>query len=690
MPKQRLGSSLGIAGIILIMALVFGGLSLTQAQDESNFRYKGEVAAPDFPEDIDWLNVSAPLDWETLRGKIVILDFWTYGCINCIHIIPDLHKLEEEFADSLVVIGVHSAKFDNEGETDNIRQIVQRYGVTHPVVNDSEFVVWRTYGVRAWPTTVLIDPTGKVVGGRSGEGVYEVFKPILDIMVEEYGAAGLLNPEPIATLAPEFSPRDNITLNYPGKVLADTAGNRLIISDSSNHRLIVADLDTYENVEVIGTGTAGYTEGDYATAQFKLPQGLAIDGDILYVADTGNHAIRQIDLAARTVSTLAGTGQQARTYPPLPGNAPAVELSSPWDLTLHNNILYIAMAGPHQLWRIDLGTGEVAPHAGSGREEIIDGPLREAQMAQPSGIDTDGTVLYFADAESSSIRQADIDTAGRVETIVGTGLFDFGDTDGTGEEVLLQHALGVVVAEDGLLYVTDTYNNKIKRIDPATRTSETLAGSIEPGWVDGDLASARFYEPGGLDYANGKLYIADTNNHAIRILDLATGVVSTVEFPDTTALLIQSDTASTLDASLIPGTSFTPVGGDNIINLGLVSLGAGEGEIVLDIQLPYGYKLNDSAPFTAVTGSDAVVTLTEDTANYREVLPELPVRLPANFQTGQTQFNSQLTIYWCEAINYTLCFIERVSFTGTVLVGDSSDNHELVLSYELVPPQLPQ
>lgn len=691
MPKKYL-----LLASLTILALVVGSVSFftlnnqstVQAQDDgSEFTYQGELDAPDFPDDLDWLNVSQPLDWDQLKGKLVLLDFWTYGCINCIHIIPDLHQLEEEFGDSLVVIGVHSAKYENEGVTDNIREIVQRYDVTHPVVNDNQFEIWQTWGVQAWPTVVLIDPLGKVVGGRSGEGVYEVFQPIIEIMVEEFGNAGLINSDPLPTLAPEITPRDDMVLNYPGKVLADTAGNRLIISDSSNHRIIVTDLDTYANPIVIGIGQAGYVDGDFASAQFDAPQGLAIDGDTLYIADTNNHAIRQIDLANGTVETLVGTGQQATSYPPVGGTAPNIDLSSPWDVVLHDGILYIAMAGPHQLWRIDLATGETVAHAGSARENIIDGPLADAQLAQPSGIATDGEVLYFADAETSSVRTASIDPTGEVNTIVGTGLFDFGDVDGAGDEVLLQHVLGVTVGEEGLLYIADTYNSKIKIIDPATRTSTTLSGSsAEHALVDGDLETARFYEPGGLDYADDKLYVADTNNHAIRVIDLATGMVSTVEFPDLTALLIPAgSTATALDPVEI---TLSPSGLDDEVSFGLVSVHAGEGEIILDIQLPEGYKLNDAAPFTVLNPTDDIVAVDATYLEYREVLPELPVHIPVTFNPGQTEFTTDLTIYWCEAINYTLCFIKPVTFTATVLVGDTAENNALMFSYELVPPEI--
>lgn len=675
-----------LVSILVAMALLVGAVlavrQVTRAQDD--FTYAGEIAAPEFPTDLDWLNVSAPLTMSELEGKIVLLDFWTYGCINCIHIIPDLHDLEAKYGDNLVVIGVHSAKFENEGQTDNIRQIVQRYHVEHPVVNDADFVIWSTYGVRAWPTVVLIDPLGKVVGGQSGEGIFPIFDPILETMVQEYGDAGLLDDTPLAKLAPETSP--TTPLYFPGKVQADPATNRLLVSDTANHRIVVTNLDGSGETMVIGTGERGFTDGNFAAAQFSEPQGIAIDGDLAYVADTVNHAIRVIDFSTQTVSTLVGTGEQASSYPPLAGTAPNVELSSPWDVTLVGNSLYVAMAGPHQLWRVDLGTGETAAYAGSGRENIIDGPLSNAQLAQPSGIDSDGTLLYFADAEVSAIRTADLDPSGEVKTIVGTGLFDFGDVDGIGDTVRLQHALGVVVAPDGLLYITDTYNNKIKVIDPVARASRTFAGTGEAGLVDGPLSEAQFYEPGGLDYVDGKLYIADTNNHVIRVIDLETETVSTLSFADET-LLLPSETPST-PAGLDPVTINTnPFAlGDKVVQLEAQTVAPGKGALVFDITLPDGYKLNDLAPFTVIQEGNSVVNVADDFKNYQEVLPALPVRLPVTFMEGSDSYSADLTIYWCEGVNQTLCFVESVTLEVPVTVSGEATTSEIVLPYTLIPP----
>jgi len=682
---KRTGWIAGVMGVAALAVLILGAVGVA-AQDggrdgegeDVEYTWAGDVNAPDFPNGADWINVSAPIRMADLRGKVVLLDFWTYGCINCIHVIPDLKRLEAEYPDALVVIGVHSAKFDNEGETANIRQIVQRYEIEHPVLNDNEFVAWQQYGVRAWPTFMVIDPFGKVVGQLSGEPLYSRIQPIIDTMVKEYGANGALNLEPLPQIDPVLaSAADDTPLRFPGKVLADAAGNRLFISDSNHHRIVVAALDTFEVLDVIGSGEAGLIDGDFARAAFAGPQGLALDGDTLYVADTLNHALRAVDLDARTVTTVAGTGEQGFNRDQS-GPGTEMQLSSPWDVAAVDGKIYIAMAGPHQLWVYDIASGQVGPYAGSGREALVDGKLREAGMNQPSGIDSDGTLLYFADPEASAIRTADLDPDGEVRTIVGTGLFDFGDVDGVGDDVRLQHALGVTVADDGYLYVADTYNNKIKRIDPRTRESVTFLGTGEEGFADGD--QPLFYEPGGIDYADGKLYIADTNNHAIRVADVSARTVTTVAFPNVERLVSDQGAPSV--------ETFEQDAGDGAIAQPAQLVSPGAGTIRIVVNMPDGYKLNAFAPFTAIWPDDPVAQIAPEARNYRVVLPDLPIEIPAIFVEGQTELAVDLTIYWCEAVNETLCFVDRSRLVVPLTVAATGDTDVVIFQRDLTPPTI--
>ena len=439
------------------------------------------------------------------------------------HIFPQLRKLERKYTSELVVIGVHSAKFPTEKETDSLVSAVRRCELEHPVINDGEFQVWQQYSCRAWPTLMFIDPRGNVIGKHEGEMAFEQFDTLLGGMIEEFDELGIMQRSPLPTMSPRGP--DN-ALSFPGKVLADEAGGRLFIADTNHNRIVVSSFDG-EVREVIGNGEEDLFDGPLLQAAFNHPQGMAIDGDVLYVADTENHSIRRVDLQAGRVETIAGTGEQGYERD---GQRPgrSFSLSSPWDLALHDGVIYIAMAGIHQLWSLDLETGMVGAYAGSGREAITDGPLATSAFAQPSGITHNGERLFFADSETSSIRSCDFDSNGSVRTLIGLGLFEFGDIDGDDFRVRMQHPIGIT-HHDGVLYVADTYNHKIKRVLPQTRSAFTVAGTGSPGHVDGPFAQARFSEPCGLSIAGGKVYIADTNNHTIRVADLESGEVATLE-----------------------------------------------------------------------------------------------------------------------------------------------------------------
>ncbi len=426
------------------------------------------------------------------------------------------------FPNELVVIGVHSAKFPNERNDENLRKAILRYSVEHPVINDKDFVIWQLYGVRAWPTLVLIDPIGRIVGVHEGEIVAEQFSAVLRKLISEAEAKGILDRKPVRFLK---GAQLETLLRFPGKVLADERKDFLFIADTGHHRIVVTDFNG-KKLLTIGSGKEGLRDGDFTTAQFNSPNGLALHSDKLFIADTGNHCIRMADLKNRIVTTIAGTGKLGRGLSQ-GGKANEVNLRSPWDLVYHSGKLYIAMAGSHQIWAMDLAQGVIYPFIGSGFEGIRDGTPREAWLAQPSGLTIGDGVLYFADSETSAIRSINLQT-GFVQTFVGVGLFDFGDQDGIGKAVRLQHPLGVCY-RNGIVYIADTYNHKIKQLHPQTRLCQTYAGTGKPGHKDGKLTEAQFDEPSGISYADGKLFVADTNNHAIRVIDLQRASVETLK-----------------------------------------------------------------------------------------------------------------------------------------------------------------
>jgi thiol-disulfide isomerase/thioredoxin len=512
-----------------------GSVSAVRAEDEKNITaprenpFPGRAPAPSLDGGVEWLNTSGPISLQDLRGKIVLLDFWTYCCINCMHILPDLKYLEHKYAKELVVIGVHSAKFDNEKESENIREAILRYEIEHPVINDANFVVATKYGFSSWPTLVLIDPEGNYVGRQSGEGNRQLFDEVIGKLAAYHRAKGTLDETPVKFFL-ERAKTEDTPLRFPGKVLADATGQRVFITDSNHNRIVIASMKG-ELLDVIGTGQIGAQDGSFQEASFDHPQGLALVGHQLYVADTENHLLRVADLKSKTVTTLAGTGEQARVRPSFGGGGSLrkTALNSPWDVLELDGMLYVAMAGPHQIWKHHLGGDSIIPFIGSGREDIVDGSLREAALAQPSAIVTDGKSLYHVDSEGSAVRHDDIGPRGHVRTLVGPhdlprgrSLFEFGDRDGTGDDVRMQHPIGLAYHE-GSLYVADTYNDKIKKIDIASRTAHTWLGTGEKGK---GLDPVQLSEPAGLAVAGTTLYIADTNNHRILQSDLASKVTS--------------------------------------------------------------------------------------------------------------------------------------------------------------------
>jgi thiol-disulfide isomerase/thioredoxin len=617
--------------------------------------------APELTGGRGWLNTDKPLSLAGLKGKIVLLDFWTYGCINCLHVIPDLEKLEKKYANQLVIIGVHSGKYENEKETDNIRRVIVRYDIGHPVYNDADFAVWRAYNVNAWPTRVLIDPAGYIVGYVPGEGNYEPIDQAINKLAAEFRARGELNEQPLR-LALERASVGDLPLAFPGKVLADEKSNRLFIADSSHNRIVVTSLDG-ALVEAIGTGQAAAVDGPASAATFFRPQGMALDGDFLYVADTENHLIRRVDLKSHSVETIAGTGRRARG-PTQPGPARDTDLNSPWDLQLVGRSLYIAMAGPHQVWKLDLDQKVVGVFAGDGREGRRDGPLTEARFAQPSGITSDGKVLYTADSEANVIREIDAGK-GEVRTLAGANLFEFGDRDGFADEVRLQHPIGVLWFANKIL-IADTYNHKIKELDPIKRSVRTLFGNGKPGQKDG--GSSTFFEPAGLSIANGKLYVADANNHAIRVVDLNTKETTTLRIeglqpPGATRISDASD-------GWEPNAEETKVAPQRL-RAGI------DGTLLIKVELPAGYHLNPAAPQRYRVGFETetkALTLEPRTSGGLSKDLRFPLRVPLRATTkGSANLLVQLTLFYCRDDNTGTCRIKTLLFGVPVEVTDAQD-----------------
>ncbi len=666
---------------IFLLLLVASSGNVAKSQDEPVNPFPQAIAVPDGILDggTEWLNTSQPIDMKDLKGKIVILDFWTYCCINCMHILPDLAFLEEKYANQIVVIGVHSAKFNNEKDSRNIRNAIVRYEIKHPVVNDSEMVLWRKFGTQAWPTVAIVDPEGKFVGAQSGEGHRDLLDAVITQLIKYHRANGTLDETPLV-FESEASKIQPTALRYPGKVLADEASNRVFISDSNHNRIVVASMSG-ELLDIIGNGRIGTADGTYDVAEFNRPQGMVLVGNTLYVADTENHMLRSIDLDAKSVSTLAGTGRQG-SLGFVSAKLRQAALNSPWSIAHVDGTLYIAMAGPHQVWSHTLGGESISVYAGTGREDVTNGPLTTCAFAQPSEIvpSRDGKSLYLVDSEGSAVRKLPVGGKGRVTTIAGTSelprgqsLFAFGFEDGVGSQARFQHPLGIAVYEDSLI-VADSYNHALRQIEKSSNKVKTLAGS---GTSGNSLEPLLLDEPGGLSVAASSLYIADTNNHRIVIMDLNTKASRVFEVTGLTPPTPPKATEvrDTSDAMAIDAKT----------------LAAGKQvSVKVDLTIPAGYKLNELAPVTW-----EVFTETEQVVFSAEVLGERNEAAVANnvasFDVPMTGESATATVYvrvsygYCGMEKNALCRLANATWQIPVTTASDATESTLSLSFPAAP-----
>jgi thiol-disulfide isomerase/thioredoxin len=472
------------------------------------------VRAPELVDGL-WLNTPEPLSLQGLRGRFVLLDFWTFACGNCLHVIEELRPLEARFPDVLTVIGVHSPKFPHEAEPAALAAAVERADLHHPVLNDPELALWRQYAVRAWPTLVLIDPEGYVVAQAAGEGQVSALAAMLERLVPEHETRGTLRrgdvpyepPAPVAT-----------ALRYPAKAVLRADTGTLLVADAGHHQVTELAADGETVLRRIGTGRRGepFAEPNGLTL---LPPGRA-PFDLL-VADTANHVLRGVDLGRGEVGAtidLPAALADARTV-----TGPVPPVLSPWDVAWWPAIdrVVVAAAGVHLLLAVAPATGTAEVLAGTTVEGLRDGPALDGWLAQPSGLAVDGDRLWFVDAETSALRWLTAD--GQLGTAVGEGLFDFGHVDGPAGQARFQHPLGVTLLPDGGVAVLDTFNGAVRRYDPRTQTVSTLARGL--------------LEPSGAVLVDGRLVVVESAGHRlvqpVPASELVTGPALTVSRPVT-------------------------------------------------------------------------------------------------------------------------------------------------------------
>ncbi|KAK3873469.1 hypothetical protein Pcinc_021523 [Petrolisthes cinctipes] len=644
-----------------------------------------QIPMIDFESGLEWFNVGRPLSLEKdLEGRVSVLDFFTYCCINCLHILPDLEALEEVHPPTtgdVLVVGVHSAKFENERVSANIQEAIKRYHIHHPVVNDAQAVLWTKLGIACWPTLLILGPSGSPLFVLVGEGHRERLLLYVNTAVQYFSKQSLLIRFPVPLSPSTHLEATGSILMFPGKVAVYPSG--IIVSDSGHNRIILADTEGIVKV-VIGSGRRGFSDGCFTSTSFNNPQGVTfLHPNTIFVADTDNHAIRQVDLLLETVTTIAGTGQQGTDLEG--GNLGASQaISSPWDVCLGRsvdqtedqveNLLLVAMAGSHQIWGIFLSDGQwlkgssykqgtVVRLAGSGSEENRNTtyPLK-AGFAQPSGVTLSSwsgePELYIADAESSSVRKFNLKN-GAVKSVVGGArdpldLFAYGDTDGSGVEARLQHPLAVACV-DQAIYVADSYNHKIKVIHPSGKkyTISTVVGSNS---LDTDM---KLNEPGGVCVSldGSCLYIADTNNHTIKILSLKDSIPK--EFP--LHLIDESDSPS--QDFLNDNTSLAQL---VTVTLPMEEKDAKEQrerEITLRIilELPENASLNKEAPNKwKLEASELDFHLMASQGKLEDIETEVPLTLSSTAISGEIE------------MKLTLCCVLFVCLTSGMCVKTTS------------------
>lgn len=665
--------------------------------------WEQDLSMPEFPEGLEWLNTEAPISvYKDLCGKVVVLDFFTYCCINCIHLLPDLHALEHTYSDKdgLLIVGVHSAKFPNEKVLDNIKSAVLRYNISHPVVNDADASLWQELEVSCWPTLVILGPRGNMLFSLIGEGHKDKLFLYTSITLKYYKDRGQIRDHKIGIKLYKDS-LPSSPLLFPGKVTVDQVTNRLVIADTGHHRILVI----WKNGQIqysIGGPNPGRKDGMFSEATFNSPQGVAIMNNIIYVADTENHLIRKIDLQAEKVSTVAGIGIQGTDKE---GGAEGEQqpISSPWDVTFgtsgsevqRDDILWIAMAGTHQIWALlldscklpkknELKKGTCLRFAGSGNEENRNNAYpHKAGFAQPSGLslasEEPWNCLFVADSESSTVRTISLKD-GAVKHLVGgerdpTNLFAFGDADGVGINAKLQHPLGVAWDNKrNLLYVADSYNHKIKIVDPKTKSCTTLAGTGNTDNVTGSsFTESTFNEPGGLCIGeNGQLlYVADTNNHQIKVMDLETKTIS--------VLPIFRSASSVVDGPVLGETQKTlPKLPKSAASIRLSPVTARPGQTLqfkLRLDLPSGTKLTEGVPscwFVTAEGNEWLLQGQTPSGEIESMSsqPTISLQVPGHCLSLEAVVCVSVLLYYCSA-DSGACMMQGVLFRQPLQISDT-------------------
>lgn len=464
------------------------------------------VAAPELSSALEWVNTDEAPSLASLRGRVVLLNFWTFDSVSCLNVLPDIRFLENKYHDGLSVVGIHTPKYPYQRSGAPVLKAVNRNHIRHPVANDPGYATWQAYGVQAWPTLALIDAQGQLAALLPGEGRRDEADAMIGHLLDEAAKQDLrVYESQVSSVRPE--PRQ--PLRFPTRLLVTDSS--LWVADTGHNRILECNHDG-RIVRQFGSGNPGFWDGTNLDAGFSAPHGIAIARDSIFVADTGNHALRRVRLLDGEVKTVAGTGALGHDIPHEYVEPTKIAMSAPTDVTVVGDIIYMAVSGQNQIWQYNLNTNKLVALAGSGKLAFEDGSGVAASFAQPVSLSAIGQQLIVVDAAASAIRALRL-LDNRVSTLIGKGLYEFGDAPGKPDAARMQNPLAACVDARGLVFIADSYNGKIKALNLRTTELRTLN------------LPYTLQEPAGIALGGNALWVANTNAHEVVRVDLGSGQI---------------------------------------------------------------------------------------------------------------------------------------------------------------------
>jgi hypothetical protein len=462
--------------------------------------------APEFPPTLDWLNLSSPLRMAQLRGKVCALAFVNAGSAWSLQRLNDLAHLRARHGERLHVVAVHVPKFDHERDPRRVAKRFNRQKLEFPIAHDADWTLWQHYDIEAWPTVVLIDGEGRIRERIAGDApVRELDARVVKLQDEIVPQSRSVDPIEMRRNGEPMLP-----LRFP--VGLALGGSYLYVADSGHHRVLECDHGG-RVLRQFGSGGPGFIDGPMELAAFNRPHGLCVQRDVLYVADSGNHAIRRIHLRSGDIETLCGAGRPGQPTPGPIGDPRMVALDQPRAVAMGSGAMFIATAGDNCIWRYDLGSPAITRLAGSGALDVGDGTGEEAAFAEPVSLACVQQVVYVCDAAGSAIRSIK-GQAGQVATVLGQDVWNFGQADGVRAKARLQQPLAIALDPDApVLWIADSGNDALRTL--------RLGG----GELTTYALPQRLHAPSGLAVAEGVVWIADTDAHAVLRLDTKDGTL---------------------------------------------------------------------------------------------------------------------------------------------------------------------